>query len=65
MREDSVDSVLELAERNNAWQLRAVCRHYLRNRDYEIMGGGGSNPNDSTLLDRHMPISPAGESSDV
>lgn len=33
VREDTVDSILELAERSNSWQLRAVCRHYTRNRE--------------------------------
>ncbi len=27
-----MDSIMELADRANAWQLRAVCRHFLRNR---------------------------------
>lgn len=33
VREDTVDSIMDLAERSNSWQLRAVCRHFVRNRD--------------------------------
>lgn len=38
VREDTVDSILELAERSNAWQLRGVCGHYMRNREEGFMG---------------------------
>ena len=33
VREDTVETILELSERTNSWQLRAVCRHFIRNRD--------------------------------
>lgn len=36
VREDTVESILELAERSNSWQLRAVCRHYTRNREMDF-----------------------------
>jgi len=41
-----VDSIMELAERANAWQLRAVCRHFLRNRGAAgllLAGAEGAN----------------------
>ena len=36
--EESVDTLLEVAERCNAWQLRAVCRHFIRNRGLDLPG---------------------------
>jgi hypothetical protein len=31
VRDETVEDLLGLAERTNAWQLGAVCRHYIRN----------------------------------
>jgi hypothetical protein len=49
VREDTVDSIMEMADRTNAWQLCAVCRHFLRNRGDRGLGlvanGGGNGQN--------------------
>lgn len=47
VKEDTVESIMELADRTNAWQLRAVCRHFLRNRGDLGFGGNGQNDDDA------------------
>lgn len=43
MQEDTVETIVDLAERANALQLRAVCNHFVRNRNHPGFGDDGGN----------------------
>ena len=49
VREDTVEFLLHTSERTNAWQLGAVCRHFIRNGRAEIAGAPTLTPDTAAL----------------